>query len=223
MKPAKKLSDSDVNVSTERKKNPNLISVINETKQGSIFQPTTRNRLITANSENHHSNPRKRSSIKVMPKNTITPAEKIKILSENEEEVKSLRKSPSPFRSSIDEEGNKVDIRDTFDNKPQMFVRLKNQIDGSRYVVNLIVCSSSSDPDTLLCKCVFDSKNNTISNDFLEMYKSTKPCSKFCKYLAPEEEKRAILKATSDIDEFSDSQASDDEKFVVPTLWWYMW
>ena len=56
------------------------------------------------------------------------------------------------------------------------------------------------------------------------MNESEVPCSKFCKYLNPEEEKRLILKATDSIDEFSDSQPDDpNEKYAIPAKWWHKW
>lgn len=56
----------------------------------------------------------------------------------------------------------------------------------------------------------------------MEMKESKEPCSKFCKYLSPEEEKRIILKSSDSIDEFSNSEQNDD-KFAVPSKWWHKW
>lgn len=57
----------------------------------------------------------------------------------------------------------------------------------------------------------------------MEMFNSITACSKFCKYLASEDEKKAILKASDSIDEFSDDQESDDDKYAVPAQWWHKW
>lgn len=72
MKSARGASETDVVVSMERKSDPQLATVINETRPKSIFNTAAKQRELSVGSENYRSNnPSKRSSVKVLPKNTL--------------------------------------------------------------------------------------------------------------------------------------------------------
>ncbi|CAI2360823.1 unnamed protein product [Moneuplotes crassus] len=140
-----------------------------------------------------------------------------------EEKVFSELKSPpekptelvniEPKRSATNIPIEKEEIM--ISNKPKILEGSKNRFDGSS--------ASDSDPDTFHCQCAYDNRTETVSNAFLELKQSKEPCSKFCKYLSPEEEQRVILKATDSIDEFSHSGGTEDDKYAVPAKWWRSW
>lgn len=127
----RKNSDGEVRLSPERIVNPTISNIINETKQGAIFSTNDKDRPLSQDKE--RATQRKRSSIKVLPKNMGGKSGKTGLmLSENEEEAKALRKSPSPFRiSSEDEEENIQNVEGPGKNV-QLLPGIKNHFESSR-------------------------------------------------------------------------------------------
>lgn len=82
---------------------------------------------------------------------------------------------------------------------------------------------TESEPESFHWNWIYDNKTNTVSNSFMEMKESKTSCSKFWQYLNPEEEKRIILKSSDSIDEFSNSESQNNDKFAIPAKWWFKW
>lgn len=80
---------------------------INETKEGKIFPPGERNRAMSLGPSENHKSSRKTSSIKILPKNLEEFKRQTRMKSMNKAEPDNLKKSPSPFKISSEEEEGK--------------------------------------------------------------------------------------------------------------------
>ncbi|CAI2363887.1 unnamed protein product [Moneuplotes crassus] len=159
------------------------------------------------------------SSVKPMPSQRETMGTNQVVLSQDEEieEEKGFCELRSPIekKTELCKLNSKSITIEAPKEKARPPQRTKNHFDGSS--------ASDSDPDTFHCQCVYDNRTNTVSNSFMEMRESKEPCSKFCKYLSPDEEKRLILKSTDSIDEFSHDSKQDDDQYAVSSKWWQGW
>lgn len=131
MQNIRKNSDGEVRLSPERIMNPIMSNIINETKQGAIFSTNAKER--TGSNPKERATQRKRSSIKVLPKNMGGKSSKGGLmLSENEEEAKALRKSPPPFRISSEDDEENIQSVEGPGKNVQLLPGIKNHFDSSR-------------------------------------------------------------------------------------------
>jgi hypothetical protein len=195
------------------------MNAIRETKKGDIFASGKKHKESGYKSEYQTFKAKnKKEPQKLLPKtkreevesqrDSIAPTEGDDDLNNNIDSA-SIKDSTDEYEDKMDKNINKSPITNT---TPKVLGGSKKQHD-----------SIDSEKSEYRCQCLYNTVDYTIHNSTLQKHNSLEPCSKYCRYLNPEDEKRIILKPSESINEFSDSEPGDDDKYAVSAKWWRKW